>query len=123
MCLSASINPQLGLFDLSGLYLELRKFFCALIQQLEPGVQRKCAEERLSKANKGIVINLSIALNQICLSLAPLTRLLIKGGYAGAKPCDYLEQIIKVLLKLVTSCLEMSYADGTVSDIPDPCFQ
>lgn len=94
VCLSASINPQLGLFDRSGLYLELRKSFCALIQQLEPGVQRKCAEERRSKANKGIVINLSIiALNQIFLSLAPLTRLLIKGGYAGAKPCYYLEQI------------------------------
>lgn len=95
VCLSASINPQLGLFDRSGLYLELRKSFCALIQQLEPGVQRKCAEERLSKANKGIVINLSIiiALNQIFLSLAPLTRLLIEGVYAGAKPCYYLEQI------------------------------
>lgn len=95
MHLTGSINPQLGLFDLSGLYLKLRKFFCALIQQLEPGVQRKCPEERLSKANKGIVINLSIiiALNQIYLSLAPLTRLLIKGGYAGAKPCYYLEQI------------------------------
>ena len=95
LILCGSINPQLGLFDLSGLYLKLRKFFCALIQQLEPGVQRKCPEERLSKANKGIVINLSIiiALNQIYLSLAPLTRLLIKGGYAGAKPCYYLEQI------------------------------
>ena len=95
MCLTGSINPQLGLFDLSGLYLKLRKFFRALIQQLEPGVQRKCPEERLSKANKGIVINLSIiiALNQIYLSLAPLTRLLIEGGYAGAKPCYYLEQI------------------------------